>query len=222
MAKRGKAKAKRRSPLSRERVLRSAMSLADARGIDALTMRELGKALDVEAMSLYNHVANKDDILDGLVELVVSDIELPARGVDWKTAMRRRAISAHEVFQRHPWAGALIDSRTSAGPARLRYFDSILGCLRQAGFSMAQAVQAFSTLDSYIYGFGIQQLNLEYESEEQRDMIVAAFLQAVPADEYPNLFELVTEHVLKNPQDTAADFAFGLDLILDGLERRRR
>ena len=149
-----------RVPLSRERVLRAAVLLADEDGIDALTMRELGLRLGVEAMSLYNHVANKDDILDGMVDLVVGEIDLPANAADWKQAMRARAISAQAVFARHPWVSPLIDSRQSSGPARLRYFDWVIGKLRRAGFSLEASAHAFSVLDSYIYGFGRQALNV--------------------------------------------------------------
>ena len=141
-------------------MLGAAVVLADEDGIESLTMRELGLRLGVEAMSLYNHVANKDDILDGMVDLVVSEIDLPSDAVDWKEAMRRRAISAQAVFSRHPWASGLIDSRESSGPARLRYFDWVVGTLRRAGFTLEMAARAFSLLDSYIYGFGRQQLNM--------------------------------------------------------------
>ena len=157
--------AESRVPLSRERVLSAAVSLADEDGIEALTMRELGLRLGFEAMSLYNHVANKDDILDGMVDLVVSEIDLPSDTVDWKEAMRRRAISAQSVFSRHPWASALIDSRESSGPARLRYFDWMIGTLRRAGFTLEMTAHALSVLDSYIYGFGRQQLNVSPEGD---------------------------------------------------------
>ena len=140
-----------RSPLSRERVLAAAVSFVDEAGLGALTMRELGQRLGVEAMSLYNHVANKDDILDGMVDLVVGEIDLPSDTADWKEAMRRRATSAQAVFTRHPWASGLVDSRQSSGPARLRYFDWMVGTLRRAGFSLEMSARAFSILDSYIY-----------------------------------------------------------------------
>jgi AcrR family transcriptional regulator len=208
-----------RAPLTRERVLGAAVQLADADGIESLTMRKLGLRLGVEAMSLYNHVANKDDLLDGMVDLVVSEIDLPADSVDWKEAMRRRAISARSVFARHPWASGLIDSRESSGPARLRYLDWVLGTLRRAGFTLELASRAFSILDSYIYGFGRQQLNMSVAPEITPEEMAEAFLQAIPADEYPHLREMVVEHAMKAGYDEGADFAFGLDLILDGLER---
>jgi AcrR family transcriptional regulator len=199
-------------------VLRASVLLADEEGIEALTMRRLGLRLGVEAMSLYNHVAGKDDLLDGVVDLVVSEIDLPADTTDWKAAMRARAVSARAVFSRHPWASAMIDSRESSGPARLRYFDWVLGTLRRAGFTLEQAARAFSVLDSYIYGFG-RQFSMSAGPDTAPEEIAEAFLGAIPADDYPYLRELVVEHAMKAGYDESADFAFGLDLILDGLER---
>ena len=207
-----------RAPLNRERVLRAAIALADENGIESLTMRELGLRLGVEAMSLYNHVANKDEILDGMVDLVVSEIDLPSDTVGWKEAMRRRAISAQSVFFRHPWASGLIDSRESSGPARLRYFDWVLGTLRRAGFPLELTARAFSVLDSYIYGFGRQQLNMSAGSGAEPEETAEAFLRAVPADEYPYLRQMIVEHAMKSGYDDTADFEFGLDLVLDGLQ----
>jgi AcrR family transcriptional regulator len=205
-----------RVPLSKERVLGAAVLLADEDGIESLTMRELGLRLGVEAMSLYNHVANKDDILDGMVDLVVSEIDLPADTIDWKEAMRRRAISARSVFSRHPWASALIDSRVSSGPARLRYLDWVLGTLRRAGFTLEMAARAFSILDSYIYGFGRQQINISVVTPED---MAEAFLRTIPAEEYPDLREIAVGQAMDSGYDEGADFEFGLDLILDGLQR---
>jgi AcrR family transcriptional regulator len=209
-----------RQPLSRERVLRAAIAIADEGGIDSLTMRKLGQRLGVEAMSLYNHVANKDDMLDGMVDLVVSEIDLPAYGVDWREAMRRRATSARDVFSRHPWASALIDSRESSGPQRLRYFDWMIGTLRRAGFSLELAVRAFSLLDSYIYGFGRQQLNMSSGRDAAPGQIAEAFLRAVPADQYPYLTEMIRDYAMRVGYDEGADFQFGLNLILEGLQGR--
>jgi len=208
-----------RTPLSRERVLGAAVLLADEGGLESLTMRELGLRLGVEAMSLYNHVANKDDLLDGMVDLVVSEIDLPADAVGWKEAMRRRATSAQAVFSRHRWASGLIDSRESSGPARLRYLDWVVGTLRRAGFTLEMTVRAFSLLDSYIYGFGRQQLNMSAGGDIEPEQTGAAFLRALPADEYLYLRELVVEQAMSSGYDEGADFDFGLDLILDGLER---
>jgi len=208
-----------RAPLNRERVLAAAVWLADERGLESLTMRELGLRLGVEAMSLYNHVANKDDILDGMVDLVVSEIDLPADAADWKEAMRRRAISAQAVFSRHPWASGLIDSRESSGPARLRYFDWVIGTLRRAGFTLELAIRAFSLLDSYVYGFGRQQLNVSMPPGIKPEEMAGVFLQAIPADQYPYLREMVVDHAMTVGYDESADFEFGLDLTLDGLQR---
>ncbi len=210
---------KPRAPLSRERVLRAAIALADERGLESLSMRELGRRLEVEAMSLYNHVANKDDILDGMMDLVVGEIDLPFHEVGWKEAMRRRAISARDVFSRHPWASVLMDSRESSGPARLRYLDWVIGTLRRAGFSIDQAARAFSVLDSYVYGFGRQQLNMSAGRGASVEETTEAFMRAIPADEFPYLTEMVVDYALKGDYDDGADFDFGLDLILDGLER---
>ena len=207
-----------RAPLNRERVLRAALALADENGIESLTMRELGLRLGVEAMSLYNHVANKDEILDGMIDLVVSEIDLPSDTVGWKEAMRRRAISAQSVFFRHPWASGLIDSRESSGPARLRYFDWVLGTLRRAGFPLELTARAFSVLDSYIYGFGRQQLNMSAGSGAEPEETAEAFLRAVPADKYPYLRQMIVEHAMQSGYDDTADFEFGLDLVLDGLQ----
>ena len=207
-----------RVPLSRERVLGAAVLLADEDGLESLTMRELGLRLGVEAMSLYNHVANKDDLLDGMVDLVVSEIDLPADTVEWREAMRRRAISAQSVFSRHPWASGLIDSRESSGPARLRYLDWVVGTLRRAGFTLEMAARAFSLLDSYIYGFGRQRLNMSAGGDIEPEEMGAAFLRALPADQYPYLREMVVDHAMGSGYDESADFEFGLDLILDGLQ----
>ena len=208
-----------RAPLSRERVLRAAVALADEGGLESLTMRELGQRLGVEAMSLYNHVTNKDDLLDGMVDLVVAEIDLPSDAVDWQEAMRRRAVSAQAVFSRHPWASALIDSRESSGPERLRYFDWVIGTLRRAGFSVELAAHAFSVLDSYVYGFGRQQSHTSSGGGAEAGEMAEAFLRAIPADEYPYLREMVIEHAMSAGYDDAADFEFGLGLILDGLQR---
>ena len=158
--------APRRAPLSRERVLRAAIALADDGGIESLTMRGLGQALGVEAMSLYNHVANKDDLLDGMVDLVVGDIDVPPTGTPWRSAMRARCISAHEILLAHPWAAMQITSRYNIGPGMTRYLDATLGRLREGGFSIEDALDAWNILDSHLYGFTLQQLNLPFEVDE--------------------------------------------------------
>ena len=208
-----------RARLNRERVLRVAIALADARGIESLSMRKLGVELGVEAMSLYNHVANKDDLLDGMIDIVFSEIDLPSGGTDWRTAMRQRAISAREVLARHPWAIGLMESRTSPGPATLRHHDSVLGTLRGAGFSIEMAAHAFSALDSYIYGFALQERGLPFETAEETAEVAQMILARLSPEEYPHLTELTVEHVLQPGYDYGNEFEFGLELILDGLER---
>jgi AcrR family transcriptional regulator len=210
---------KPRTPLKRERVLRAAIALADAGGIDSLTMRKLGQDLGVEAMSLYNHVANKEDILDGIVDLVFGEISIASAKTDWKTAMRHRAISAREVLVRHPWATSLMQSRTRPGPATLRHHDSVLRSLRGAGFTIAMAAHAYSVMDSYIYGFALQQANLPLETTESAAGVAEDILRQLRADEHPHFAEMITEHAMKPGYDYASEFEFGLDLILDGLER---
>jgi AcrR family transcriptional regulator len=221
MATKTDASAKPRAPLSRERVLRAAIVLADRGGIESLSMRRLGEELRVEAMSLYNHVANKDDILDGIVDLVFAEIALPSDGAQWKKAMRERAISAREALLRHPWATSLMQSRTQPGPATLRHHDSVLGSLRKAGFTLVMAAHAFSVIDGYVYGFALQQINIPLQSREQVAEVGGNILRQL-AGEYPYLAEMITEHAMKPGYDFAEEFEFGLDLILDGLEELRK
>jgi AcrR family transcriptional regulator len=212
---------KPRIPLSRERVLRSAVAFADQGGIASLSMRKLGDALGVEAMSLYNHVANKSELLDGMVDLVFSEIDLPSGGADWKTAMRQRAVSARQALSRHRWAIGLMESRASPGPATLRHHDAVIGSLRHAGFSIEMAAHAYSALDSYIYGFALQEASLPFDTAAETAEVAEMIFKQFPADEYPHLTELTVEHVLQPGYDYGNEFEFGLDLILDGLERAR-
>jgi AcrR family transcriptional regulator len=220
MVARTDPRAESRVPLNRERVLRAALVLADAGGIESLTMRRLGQELGVEAMSLYNHVANKDDILDGIVDLVFSEIELPAGGAEWRPAMRRRAVSAHEALLRHPWATSMMQSRTKPGAATLRHHDRVLGSFRAAGFTLVMAAHAVSAIDGYLYGFALQEINLPLQSREQVAEVGENILRQL-AGEYPHLAEMIAEHALKPGYDYSEEFEFGLDLILDGLEGLR-
>jgi AcrR family transcriptional regulator len=213
---------KHRSPLSRERVLSAAMVLADTGGIESLTMRRLGQDLRVEAMSLYNHVTDKEDILNGIADLVFSEIAVPSDRAGWKIAMRLRAISARSALLRHPWARGLMQSRTNPGPATLRHHDSVIGTLREAGFTIEMAAHAFSVIDSYIYGFAQQQQNLTYNTSEEAAQVAESILQQIPADEYPHLAEMIIKHAMKPGYDYAKEFEFGLDLILNGLEETQR
>jgi AcrR family transcriptional regulator len=207
-----------RAPLTRDRVLQAAVDLADQNGIESLTMRKLGESLGVEAMSLYNHVANKDAILDGMIDIVFSEIEFP--DTDWKTAMRRRGYSAREVLRGHRWAIGLMESRRQPGPATLSHHDAVIGCLRKGGFSVEMAAHGFSVLDSYIYGFAMEEAALPFDSSnaDETAALVDMILAGLPEDQYPHLRELTVEHVLKPGYDYGKEFEFGLELILDGLE----
>jgi AcrR family transcriptional regulator len=221
---------KPRLPLTRERVLRAAVALADERGIDALTMRNLGRELGVEAMSLYNHVANKEAVLDGVADVVVGEIlavveeiEPPSSPAEWKEVMRRRTLAARDVLLRHPWAPGIFESRTIVTPTLLRYFDSVLGLMREAGFSIDLAHHAMHALGSRAFGF-TQELFVA-ENEDPGPDVATAMLRQMAA-EYPHLTELMqvvshdTESTLGGCDDQF-EFEFGLDLILDGLERLR-
>jgi AcrR family transcriptional regulator len=207
----------RRVPLDRERVLRAAITLADAGGIEALSMRRLGRALGVEAMSLYNHVSGKDDILSGIVDIIVGDIDVGRSAADWKAAMRRRSISLRTVFSRHPWALGLLESRRNLGPAALRYLDSVLGVLREAGFSVAMAVRAFSILDSYVHGFCIQEQSMPSGSAAEARELAEQFLRQLPTSEYPHLAAVTVDVVTKAGFDFQKEFESGLDLLLEAL-----
>jgi AcrR family transcriptional regulator len=208
-----------RTPLNRDRVLHAAVALADRSGLDSLSMRKLGETVGVEAMSLYNHVANKNDLLDGMIDVVFGEIELPSGEDDWKTAMRQRATSVRRALSRHRWAIGLMESRSSPGPATLRHHDAVIGCLRKAGFSVALTAHAYSAIDSYIYGFALQERSLPFDTPDETAELAQAILTRFPADAYPHLAELTTEHVLRPGYDYGNEFVFGLDLILDGLDR---
>jgi len=210
-----------RQRLNRERVLRTATSRADAGGLEALTMRTLADELEVAPMALYRHIANKDDLVDAMIDVVFGEIALPAGGTDWKTAMRQRAISVHEALARHPWAIGLMESRRSPGPANLRHRDAVIGKLRAAGFSIQMSAHAYSVLDSYIYGFALTKMNLPFQTTTQVAEVAETMLQPFPVNEYPNLVEFITEHAMKPDYDYADEFEYGLDLVLDGLDRVR-
>lgn len=208
-----------RKPVSRERALEVARALADAGGLETLTMRRLAEELGVEAMSLYHHVPNKDAILDGMIDLVFAEIELPARDGDWRSAMRRRCASVRSVLLRHRWALPLMESRKTPGPANLAHHDAVLGCLRAGGFSILLTAHAYAVLDSYVYGFVHTELQLPFETSEETHAVAAAIFEHFPRGMYPHLAELTTQHVLKPGYAYAHEFEFGLELILDGLAR---
>lgn len=220
MASQAEPVAEPRLPLSRERVLEAAIILADEGGIESLTMRRLAQELGVEAMTLYYYVAKKDDILTAIVDMVLSQFELPSPGADWKAAIRHTAISTHDVLVRHPWAASLMLSSTGASPARWRYMDAILGCLRKAGFSADMTDRAYHALDSHITGFTLWEVQIQIDPETLPDL-AETFLRELPVDTFPYLVEHVHQHLKERSPDDEGAFAFGLDLILDGLERIR-
>ena len=222
MAIRALASKPSRKPLNRKRVLRAAVAHADRHGLEELSMRKLAEVLRVAPMALYRHIANKDDLIDAMIDVVFSEIELPARDADWSAAMRQRAISVRDSLARHRWAIGLMESRTHPGPANLRHHDAVLGNLRAAGFSVEMAAHAYSALDSYIYGFALTRMNLPFENGSGEVVDVAeSMLEPFPVNTYPNLVEFITEHAMKPGYQYGDEFEYGLDLILDGLERTR-
>jgi AcrR family transcriptional regulator len=213
-----RADAERRTPLSRGRVMTAALALADANGLESVTMRRLGEELDVGPMALYRHVRNKEDLIDGLVDLVFAEIGLPPTGADWRTAMRDRAFSLRDALLSHRWAIGLMESRRNPGPANLRHHDAVIGSLRSAGFDMAMAAHAYSLLDAYIYGFALTKMTLPFESTSDIADVAQAMLEPFPLNAYPNLAAFITEHAMQPGYDYGDEFEYGLDLLLDGLE----
>lgn len=210
-----------RPPLGRERVIGAAVALADRGGIEAASMRRLAESLGVEAMSLYHHVADKEEVLDGMVDVVFGEVPLPSSTPDWREALRDRAIAMREALRRHPWALGLMESRARPGVATLQHHDWVLGTLRAAGFPVAGAAHAYSVLDAYVYGFALQELNLPLRDEKDVGEMAESFLRALPADRFPHLAEMARDHVAKPGYSYGAEFELGLDLILHGLERFR-
>ena len=207
-----------RTPLSRERVLRAAVAVADAGGISGLTIRSLAQEVGVKPMSVYHHVANKDAILDGIVDIVFSEIELPSAEGEWQAEIRKRASSARHVLTRHPWAIGLLETRTSPGWATLRHHDANIGVLRGAGFSVEMTAHAYALIDSYVYGFALQEAALPFEHDTVAE-VAAPMMELFETGEYPHLVELTKEFVLQPGYDFGNEFEFGLTLILDGLAR---
>ncbi len=216
-AKQPKRTRNTRQPLTRALVLQRAMALADAEGIDALTMRSLAGELGIEAMSLYHHVANKERILDGMIDIVFDEIGLPAAGLSWSAALRWRAISARRVLMQHRWAVGLMDSRTSMGAATMRHHDTMIGVLRAAGFSMSEVAKVSAVMDSYVFGFVLQERSLPGSSAEEIEAMTTAMLAQFPPDQYPNLRAFAVEHVLQPGFAFGNEFERGLDVVLDGL-----
>ena len=211
-----------RRPLTRKRVLRAAMVQADRGGLEELTMRKLADALHVAPMALYRHVANRDDLIDAMIDVVFSEIEVPSPEVDWRTAMRRRGISLRDALLRHRWATGLMESRAHPGPANLGHHDAVLGNLRASGLSLELAAHAYSALDSYIYGFALTKMNLPFDASTDMSEMADRMLEPFPADTYPHLVEFITDHAMKPGYDYGGEFEYGLDLVLDGLEREAR
>ena len=221
MTTRGAASASSRQPLSRKRVLRAAITHADRHGLDELSMRKIADVLGVAPMALYRHVASKDDLIDAMIDVVYSEIDLPIAGADWRTAMRQRAISVRDALARHRWAIGMMEARSHPGPANLRHHDAVLGNLRAAGFSMDLTAHAYSVLDSYIYGFALTKMNLPFDASTDLEQMAEGMLEPFPVNAYPHLVEFMTDHAAKPGYDYGDEFEVGLDLILDGLERAR-
>jgi AcrR family transcriptional regulator len=209
-----------RLPLSRDRILAAALALVDEGGIEALSMRRLGQALGFEAMSLYNHVANKDDVIDGILDLVLAETEPPSQADDWAAAVRASAVSVHDALRRHPWSCALLMSPGRIRPARLSYMDALLGRLREAGFTAEATYHAYHALDGHIFGFSLWQLGHSVDAPQIADM-AAAVERLVPADRYPYLHEHARQHLSDGPHQQVPAFEFALDLIIDGLRKLR-
>ena len=212
-------KSKKREPLTAERVVAAAIAIADAQGTAALTMRAVAEALGVRAMSLYNHVANKDAILDRMVDAVFARIVVPTN-TDWRTAMRARARTIYEELKAHPWAIGLLESRRAPGATTLLHHDATIGVLRGAGFSSTMVAHSLALLDAYVYGFAIQELSLPLEPSEDVPALAREVLASIPADAVPNLGWLATEQVLNASYSFSDEFEYGLELVLEGIERR--
>ena len=195
------------------------MAVADAGGLARLTIRSLAAELGVKPMAVYHHVANKDEILDGIVDLVFEAIDLPREDGDWRHELRRAASSARAVLRQHPWAVSLLESRTSPGPATLRHHDVILGTFRRAGFSLEGTAHAYAVLDAFVYGFAVQEASLPFDDPGEVSKVAAPMVEMMAGGAYPHLVEFATEHVMKPGYDFGAEFDFGLDLVLDGLAR---
>jgi AcrR family transcriptional regulator len=211
-------KAKPRKRLTRDKILDAAVAIADADGLESLSMRKIAAKLQVEAMSLYNHIKNKDEILDGIVERIGVEFSAPDTSGNWRKNMSQRAISAHEVLLKHPWATMLIVSRINLGPIMLRYVDATIGCLRGAGFSYQMADYAWNAIDSHIYGFTLQELNFPIPDDSYAST-AEDHLDLIPAEQFPHLNGMA-RLVIDGQHDGQSNFEFGLDLILDGLERK--
>jgi len=220
-SKESKGKPARKS-LTQALIVEGAVKLADEIGVDALTIRRLATALNVKPMTIYHYVPNKESIIDGMVDKVFSEIDLPPADVDWKSAIRKRSASARTVLGKHPWAVPLMESRRAPGPATLQHHDTVLGCLRSGGLSVEMTAHAYAVIDAFIYGFAIQEASLPATSGEEMADLTDEIVETLPVDKYPHLMELTTEHILQPGYDFGNEFEFGLNLILEGLDRSQK
>lgn len=207
----------KRSPLTRDKVIAGAVELADEIGIDPLTIRKLADHLGVKPMAIYHHVANKEEIIDGMVDQVFAEIDLPPAGMPWQDAIRVRVRSARRVLARHSWAAPMMESRTNPGPATLRHHDAVIGCLRAGGLSTVMVAHAYALIDAYLYGAALQEAGLPFSTPEEAAMIASAMVDQFPTDAYPHLAAFTFDHVLQPGYDFGEEFEFGLTLVLDGL-----
>lgn len=211
-----------RQSLTRARIISGAVMLADDIGVDALTIRKLATALNVKPMTIYHYVPNKGSIIDGMVDEVFNEIDLPPVNTDWKIAIRKRSTSARAVLGKHPWAVPLMESRRTPGPATLQHHNAVLGCLRSGGLSVEMTAHAYAVIDAFIYGFAIQEASMPATSGNEMADLADSIIESLPVDEYPHLMELTTEHILKPGYDFGNEFEFGLNLILEGLDKSRK
>ena len=216
----GASEQTQRGRLSRAGVLQEAVAVADAGGLASLTIRSLAQALEVKPMSVYHHVANKDEILDGIVDIVFKEIDLPAVGGEWRSELAGRARSARQVLRRHPWAISLLESRTSPGPATLAHHDAVLGTLRTAGFSPELTAHAYALLDAFVYGFAVQEASLPFEGPDSVGEVAEPIMELMSSGQYPHMVEMAQDHYLQLGYDFGDEFEFGLGLILDALAQR--
>lgn len=207
------------APMTRERVLAGAVDLTDEIGVETLTIRKLAEHLDTKPMTLYHHVANKDAILDGMVDVVFSEIDTPPADLPWREAIRHRCLSARQVLARHPWAVPLMESRRAPGPATLHHHDAVLGCLFGGDLATGFVAHAYAVIDAFVYGFAIQEASLPAGDTGEMAEVASALVEQMPADEYPHLVAFTREHVLQPDYDFGTSFEIGLDIILDGIER---
>jgi AcrR family transcriptional regulator len=212
---------KPRAPLTRDRIVRAGLELADTAGVDAVTMRRVGEELGFEAMSLYRHVTDKNDLLNGMLDVVLAEWELPADEDDWAQAVRASALSVHAALRRHPWAARLLMTGRHFRPARLDYMDRLLSTLRRGGFDADTTYHVYHLLDGHIFGFSLWEIAYTTTANADEEL-VARFMASVPWDDYPHLTEHRDQHMSEGPHREVSAFEVGLDLIIDGLQKAHR